>query len=854
MFEWIIHNKEWLFSGIGIAFLSVVFKICIERYRNKHSKLFKNNYYYRNLFINTYSNQIAELNEKKRLFVQDLNSAAKNYIEESLINDVMMKHGYELHQLNNLNGLLEIQPQKITITPEEKIIDIFNKSDKSLIILGDPGSGKTLKVIELANILCNQTLKDIKLPLPIYLNLSTWSFVESKKSNDKKLHQEFFDWLIKELSEKYRISGISKTIKRHLVNQKHIILLLDGLDEVEKNSQISCITAINDFIEEYGVSGVVVCCRATEYEKTYKKLKIRTSLFLHPLNEKQINNYLFKVCKTDLHKLLHEDKKLKNLITNPYMLNIFLLTYKDSTLNELLYNENDSIENIRKKLFDKYIQQRFDHHESSHNYPLYNRVNAIKYLAFLARIKDNKYSTIFSKGVIKTYYDYKLYHKLDRIFTIGLYSIFHLANLIILITTFFGLTALGELSDLSSTSTVSQISFITITFFIPMTLYLFNLLIFESKPMNTTLKYIEHIEYISFSSYFRFVANSIILILIIILFTILYFYFFSFLISLIYSNWKKFVQYIFYLYTTFIIIFSIFIGSLFLLYLLFTRCINYYFSYIVFFCKGFLPLKLHSFLDYSVKLKFLRKIGNDYLFMHQLLLYHFSNKFEENAKSLRLISYNCFIVSVIFLLISITILSYKTDIFNTITNKVIDPNSYLHLIINSSSKLIEIFPQIENSNIIFKEIYFIRACAYHDNKKFNKAMSDFQKASEFILDQVDTYLFKGYIFLIKKEYFNAIQYFTKAINIKPNNAEAYYGRGVSLTNLKNYEKAIIDFDKTIEYNGKKAIKYFKYSCFFAHLKNEVYFYRGIANYNLNDYQKAVLDFNKSVEKYPMMTK
>jgi predicted NACHT family NTPase len=63
-----------------------------------------------------------------------------------------------------------------------------------LLILGEPGSGKTTTLLELAVNLISRANADAKERVPVVLNLSSW-----------KKKQPLAEWIARELSEKYRV-------------------------------------------------------------------------------------------------------------------------------------------------------------------------------------------------------------------------------------------------------------------------------------------------------------------------------------------------------------------------------------------------------------------------------------------------------------------------------------------------------------------------------------------------------------------------------------------------------------------------------------------------------------------------
>ena len=147
-----------------------------------------------------------------------------------------------------------------------------------LLILGEPGSGKTTTLLDLARTLLERARDDIKERVPVVLNLSSW-----------KKKQPLAEWISGELSEKYRVP---RKIARFWLQNGYLLPLLDGLDEVETAMQPDCVAAINAFIEEFNPSGLVVCCRLNEYRWLPERLKLNGAICLEPLSSEEVSKYL----------------------------------------------------------------------------------------------------------------------------------------------------------------------------------------------------------------------------------------------------------------------------------------------------------------------------------------------------------------------------------------------------------------------------------------------------------------------------------------------------------------------------------------------------------------------------------
>ena len=106
---------------------------------------------------------------------------------------------------------------------------------RTLLILGSPGSGKTIALLQLAQRLIERSEQNPSLPIPVVFNLSSWA----------SEHKPIVDWLIDELLEKYQVPQL---LSEPWIQKEQLILLLDGLDEVDENYRDNCVQALNDFI------------------------------------------------------------------------------------------------------------------------------------------------------------------------------------------------------------------------------------------------------------------------------------------------------------------------------------------------------------------------------------------------------------------------------------------------------------------------------------------------------------------------------------------------------------------------------------------------------------------------------
>ncbi|MDX2211966.1 MAG: NACHT domain-containing protein [Oculatellaceae cyanobacterium bins.114] len=242
--------------------------------------------------------------------------------------------------------------------------------------MGAPGAGKTTTLLELTQSLIERAEQDITQPIPVVLKLSSWAVKKPKLK----------DWLIQELNLHYQAR---KYVKVWIENQK-LLLLLDGLDEVNEKDRDDCVIAINQFCQAYGQTELVVCSRIKDYKKLSTRLKFNGAIFIRALTRTQVGEYLNQAGENlaGVKLALQTDPVIAELAKTPLFLWVMSLAYQGLSIEEL---PRLTLKEQRRHLFNKYISRMFEQRGGGK----YSLKQTIHWLSFLGKQMIQESQTIF---------------------------------------------------------------------------------------------------------------------------------------------------------------------------------------------------------------------------------------------------------------------------------------------------------------------------------------------------------------------------------------------------------------------------------------------------------------------------
>ncbi len=235
------------------------------------------------------------------------------------------------------------------------IMQVFDRMKGKLLLLGNPGGGKTTTLLELARRLVIRMEKDPNLPIPVLLDLSTW----------KNNNQEISDWLVEQLKFKY---NIPKKVTRKWLENHLLLPLIDGFDRVSPELSEHCLEKINKFSVDFQPKHLVVCSSFVAYKNCQNKLRVNAAVLLQPLTNSQIQDYLLVARSRELWNYIQDEPELLNLAKTPLMLSMMTLAYEEILI--AAWRRITSKQGREKYLLNAYIRSQLG---GETNYKWYSR-------------------------------------------------------------------------------------------------------------------------------------------------------------------------------------------------------------------------------------------------------------------------------------------------------------------------------------------------------------------------------------------------------------------------------------------------------------------------------------------------
>ncbi|TWT92724.1 CHAT domain-containing protein [Stieleria varia] len=285
----------------------------------------------------------------------------------------------------------ETSDAELLVPAGKTIASLFDENNRKLLILGEPGLGKTITLLALVQHLIQRHDADRNEPVPVVLMLSSWS--QSKLS--------IADWIAIEIANKYKIP--SRLAMRWTVTD-HLMVMLDGLDEVPEENREDCVAAINQYVaQQTDIDGrcfLAVCCRFDDYSRLTNRFTFDGAIKLRPLSETQIRDFLEKFGDdlAELQQILDADPQLLSEAQSPLMLGLMSMAYSNnpgvfSRWRELASSSPESTHSLRHLLIETYVDQVFSRNRATPS--RYGREEVMNGLRWLANQLHHQHQSVY---------------------------------------------------------------------------------------------------------------------------------------------------------------------------------------------------------------------------------------------------------------------------------------------------------------------------------------------------------------------------------------------------------------------------------------------------------------------------
>ncbi|MGK7932246.1 MAG: NACHT domain-containing protein [Microcystaceae cyanobacterium] len=259
-----------------------------------------------------------------------------------------------------------------------------DQETRAFLVLGDPGSGKSVALRELAKALLEEVQKTGK--IPVYLNLREWRVLGGWSKDSPPTIEQLQAFLLKKLKENVFIrefleervdSHREETMFSKLFKEGRFFLILDSFDEIpqvldepDKSWLIDELSkVIYRFITSYESRGILASrlfrCPTANFDA-------ETVLEVRPFSEEQIFSYLTKkrtlYDQDQIKRLLVERSYLVPAFRNPFVLGLVPL-YSRCYPNQFPSNLNELYQTFLQDRLTS-VENEIDEKNNDRNYPI----------------------------------------------------------------------------------------------------------------------------------------------------------------------------------------------------------------------------------------------------------------------------------------------------------------------------------------------------------------------------------------------------------------------------------------------------------------------------------------------------
>jgi HEAT repeat protein len=267
-------------------------------------------------------------------------------------------------------------------SPRVPAQQVLKQTKKKAVLLGAPGSGKTMLVSYFALMLCEQGQCDpISIGfeagedwLPVVVRIRDWIL---------QPNMGLLDYLRQYAEDSLCAKALPQGFFEHWLDRGRALILLDGLDEVPKEAQRRKVAEqIETFLHQYRENPAVITSRPAGYRWDFFNLDEFPHYTLEPFDDKQVATFIDHWYdsrlkddkakadrrKADLQKAFGKSDRVKMLAKNPLLL----------TIITLIHRYQAELPRQRHKLYEKAVETLLTSWDSGKEIKLYEVLAYLK--------------------------------------------------------------------------------------------------------------------------------------------------------------------------------------------------------------------------------------------------------------------------------------------------------------------------------------------------------------------------------------------------------------------------------------------------------------------------------------------
>lgn len=206
------------------------------------------------------------------------------------------------------------------------LVRFLLKSDVPVVILGDPGSGKSLSLQQVARVLIKHGLKSEAPLLPIYLRLG--AFTEPLPHDGSRSGQDLaLKFAQRSLSS---LGPAAKQLADNLAGyliEGRVVFLLDAMDEMRRDDYAERFETLSQ-LRHWSPNKLLFACRKLDFRQTFPFRRCE----IQPFDTRQVRSLLGKVLSSEgrvvARQVLAPANDLRDLASNPFFLRLLAHFYK----------------------------------------------------------------------------------------------------------------------------------------------------------------------------------------------------------------------------------------------------------------------------------------------------------------------------------------------------------------------------------------------------------------------------------------------------------------------------------------------------------------------------------------------